>query len=109
MSTSPKKSSIHDGELLGHGSYGCAFKPAIKCEKGTIDFIDNNLVKYAKIKNTAGKIFFPNEPTLFSDKDLISIQRSVNIEWENAKRMKKIDPEQESILYPFKKCDIKFK
>ena len=46
-----KKKTISRSKLIGRGSYGCVFKPAIQCKKK----------KYTIHKNKISKVFINND------------------------------------------------
>lgn len=71
------------GRFEGEGSYACTFSPAPKCKRQT---------KQEQVNDEIAKIFYRDS--------------SINEEWEYAKRMIDVDPEQKYLIYPISRCEV---
>lgn len=77
-----RKTQKRGGKYIGRGSYGCTFRPAIRCSTNT-----------KREKNAVSKIL--NSP-------------NASEEFKMAPTLSSIDPEQKYTLYPLKLCDPAF-
>jgi len=77
-----RKTLKKGGKYIGRGSYGCTFRPAIRCQTNA-----------KREKNAVSKIL--NSP-------------NADEEFKMAPTLKTIDPEQKYTLYPIKLCNAAF-
>ena len=84
-----KQISVYSERYLGEGSFGCVFKPEVRCRdklQGTIINKNSNSSKLVS--------------KIFVDKD------DFNKEVDASKLLKKVDPSGKNILLPYKSCEV---
>jgi serine/threonine protein kinase len=73
------KAASHGGKYIGRGTFGCTFRPAVRCK-----------THKNRNKNAIAKIMSPGE---------------ANSEYKLTQHLQAIDPEQLYTLYPYKICE----
>jgi len=87
------------GELLGEGSFGCVFRPPVKCT-ANVKPISNTAAKEAQKKKVSGSAKHkPAVGKVFFD------HRDFTKEVKMAKVVAKIDPVGKNILVPTSSCE----
>jgi len=74
-----RKKARKGGKYIGHGAYGCTFRPAVRCKTNT-----------DREKNAISKIMHP---------------KNAQDEYKLVPILQKIDPDQRFTLYPYKMCE----
>lgn len=74
-----RKKARKGGKYIGRGTYGCTFRPAVRCKTNTV-----------REKNAISKVMLP---------------KSAQDEYKLVSILQKIDPDQRYTLYPYKICE----
>lgn len=90
------------GALISEGAYGCVYAPALPCAaKGAKAAIQDVLTASARAKMAAAKLDAkPLVTKLFESKE------DLDVEWERARLIAAVDPEQKYFIYATKQCTV---
>lgn len=91
----------HGGKYLNEGTYGCAFTPSFPCGGDDNMRMMPGYVPPPALRDAKGRAKKPKEVSkVFSNVD------ELEQEWQQAKRIAKIDPHQRYFVYATSRCTV---
>jgi serine/threonine protein kinase len=94
------------GALISEGSYGCVFSPTLPCKRGA---------RVADVPASMGDALGPAARVKFATANLDAAplltkmfgdDRDFHLEWDNARLIAEVDPEQRYFMFAIKQCRV---